>query len=172
MALVPFIGNIWAIPSSESVSVVATHKCQPHRLCNHEQVMVRQQEQKWRQSACGVAQETTADLTVTPKARQPALQAGCIRHKPTPRAANLGSKQGDICRAKAPPQMSLPLIDRDRNAQVSRGNRCFFRARAFVLAVEQILQLFLEIPRFSVFFRSFERIHGWSIKPSESFQQN
>ena len=35
--------------------------------------------------------------------------------------------------------------------------------RAFVLAVEKLFQLFLQISRSAVLFRGFERIHGWPV---------
>ena len=53
------------------------------------------------------------------------------------------------------------LLSLDRHAQERRRNR---RAiLTFVLAVEQLFQLFLQLIRPALFFRGFERIHGWAI---------
>src|SRR6266851_1294004 len=64
-------------------------------------------------------------------------------------------------------QACLRLLNRNSDTQEGRGNRGGIHARAFVLAVEQTFELFLQVAGFAVLFRSFECIHGRSVILSE-----
>ena len=55
--------------------------------------------------------------------------------------------------------MQFRLLNRNGDTQEDRGNGGGVHARAFVLAVEQNFQLFLQVAGFAVLFRSFECIH-------------
>jgi hypothetical protein len=59
------------------------------------------------------------------------------------------------------------LTTHSRNSQERRRNGGSVVIRAFILAVEQIFQLRQQITGPPILFRSFERIHGWSIIFSE-----
>src|SRR6266581_13296 len=60
---------------------------------------------------------------------------------------------------------------RDRNPQESCRNGSGIPARAFVLAVEQLFQLFLQVSRSAVLFCGFECIHGWPVVFPEFIHQ-